>query len=80
MQSQAPRHLKSIVGRNLKAARAAAQLTQRELAYKLETDAMSVSRWETGRVMPSWPRLAALSEALGVGIDWLLMDHEERAA
>lgn len=80
MQSQAPRHIKSIVGRNLKAARAAAGLTQRELAYRLDTDPMSVSRWETGRVMPGWARLAALCDALDVAVDWLLTDHEERAA
>lgn len=80
MQSQASRHIKSIVARNLRAARAARGMTQRELAHALETDAMSVSRWERARVMPNLANLTALSAALDVPVDWLLTHEEERAA
>ena len=81
MPRHGSRHIKSIVGDNVRAARMARGMTQRDLAAELGMDAMAVSRWERGRVMPesvaTMPRLAA---ALDVPIGWLYTDHEEEAA
>ena len=81
MPSQANRHIKQVVGENVKAARDEKGLAQRELAELLGMDQMTVSRWERGRVLPdaatTMPRLAA---ALDVTIAWLYTDHEEAAA
>lgn len=81
MSSQAHRHTKTIVGENIKAAREVKKLTQRQVAGALGMDAMAVSRWERGKVLPdpvaTMPRLA---DVLGVEIGWLYTDHERSAA
>lgn len=75
------RHLKAIVGGNIREAREAKGWTQRELSIALGVESMSVSRWERGRVLPdpalTLPRIA---EALDTSPSWLLIDHEEDAA
>lgn len=45
--------------------REAKGLTQKQLAERLESDVMTVSRWELGKVAISTDALAALAEALG---------------
>lgn len=67
----------STFGERLKQARKAAKLTQRELAQRLSTDVMNISRWERGEVKrPSGENLAALADALGVSSDFLLLGRE----
>lgn len=82
MSRQATRHIKSIVGGNIRVARDAAGLTQRQLgALVNDMDSINVSRWERGQVMPSPGSLVALAEALGQPVAWFYTDHEpEREA
>lgn len=47
-------------------------LTQAELAAKLKSTAQNVAFYETGRREPPFKNLIALSQTLGVTIDWLL--------
>jgi transcriptional regulator with XRE-family HTH domain len=75
MPSQAPRHIKSILGANIEAARVAKNMRQRDLAAALDTDATSVSRWERGKVVPSLEALVRLADALDQTVDWFYVDH-----
>jgi len=54
------------VGARIRQARLDAELTQTELARKLGVADAAISRWETGRVMPSPRYLDALEKALDV--------------
>jgi transcriptional regulator with XRE-family HTH domain len=45
--------------------RQAKSLSQKQLADRLESDVMTVSRWELGKTAISTDALAALAEALG---------------
>ena len=47
-------------------------LTRAELAAKLKSTAQNVAFYETGRREPPFKNLIALSQTLGVTIDWLL--------
>ena len=64
MSSHASRHDTPIWAQNIKRARLAKDWTQRDLASRLNTDTMSVSRWERGRVRPSATFEAALVREL----------------
>lgn len=70
------RHIRTIVGDNVKAAREAAGLTQRQLAERLDIDAMSVSRWERGVVLPSVESVASLAQVLERADGWFYVDHD----
>ena len=70
MASQAPRQIKTTIGLNLKAARKAKGLTQRELAQAVDTDAFQVSRWERGSVRPTDSTLVRLGQELDVDYGW----------
>lgn len=80
MTSQAQRHIKAIVGANVKAARDNKGLTQTQLAMAMGMEPMSVSRWERGIVMPAVPTLHKLAEHLGQDIGWFCTDHDKAAA
>lgn len=45
--------------------REAKSLTQKQLAERIGTDVMTISRWENGKVAISTNTLAVLAEALG---------------
>ena len=78
MATHARQHLASTIGANVKAGREAMGMTQRDLANRLDTDSMSISRWETGRHRPSASHEVKLAEALfGGDLSALYM---ERAA
>lgn len=81
MSSQVHRHTKTVVAENIRAARVAKGLTQRQVSEALGMDAMAVSRWERAKVLPdpvgTMPRLA---HVLGVEVGWLYTDHERSAA
>lgn len=79
MKRQAATQLKTTIGLNLRAARTAQHLTQRELAQALDTDAFQVSRWEVGRIRPSDATLIRMAEVLGVEYAWLLTEQEQAA-
>lgn len=57
-----------------------AGLSQEALAAKLCLSRQSVSKWETGESKPEMAKLAALSAALGVSVDWLLSEDEPEKA
>lgn len=68
----------NITGRNIRAARLAANLTQKQLSEKLETMAVyvcrgSVSRIESGERVVTDIELQAISEILHVSIDQLFI-------
>lgn len=77
MSRQGTPQIKTIVGRNLRAARDAKHLTQREVAQAIGTEGFQVSRWEMGRVRPSDGTLIRLAEALDVpDWTWFFVDHD----
>lgn len=81
MPSQSDRHLPTIVGDNIKGARDAAGLTQRELGEQIGVEGMFISRWERGAHLPSRKYLPLLAAALFDGdISALYRDEERQAA
>jgi transcriptional regulator with XRE-family HTH domain len=60
---------------NLKRLRAAAGLTQAELAAKLNTPLRTVQNWEQGHREPGLDALRPIARALGVSVDELLADE-----
>lgn len=67
MPRQSNRHLASIVGANIRAARNAAGLTQRELGQLIGVEGMFISRWERGANSPSPRYLPVLADVLFEG-------------
>lgn len=49
-------------------------LSQEQLANRLGVTRQSVSKWESGAVMPELVKLIALSEMFGVSVDYLVKD------
>ena len=49
-------------------------LTQSDLAEAVMVSRQAVSKWETGRALPSAENLKYLSELFGVSVDYLLND------
>lgn len=67
MSSHASRHssaIRTAIAANIRAARKAQGLRQRDLAALLDTDAMSVSRWERGIARPNAEYEAQLVDVL----------------
>ncbi len=64
MTRQPDRHLASIVGANIRAARDAAELTQRQLAERIGVEGVFISRWERGKNSPSPQYLPRLADEL----------------
>lgn len=79
MKRQAAPQLKTTIGLNLRSARTAKHLTQREVAQALDTDAFQISRWEVGRIRPSDATLIRLADVLDVDYAWLLTPQEQAA-
>ena len=76
MPSQAPSRFATIVGRNIRAARDAAELTQSQLAAKVGVDPMLVSKWERGRHRPTDANLALVATHTGRELVWFYTDHQ----
>lgn len=76
------RNLSLIVGANLRVAREALDLTQRELASRLggKTDGQRISDWERGVNLPNPLSFVALADLLGHDVAWFYTDHEAAAA
>lgn len=71
------RSIAATVGGNIRAARAAAGLTQKQLGAMVnDSDGMAVSRWERAVNHPSHENLIALASALGLDIAWFYTDHD----
>jgi transcriptional regulator with XRE-family HTH domain len=54
---------------SIKELRARAGLTQQELAERVGSDQAQISGYETGRIVPSGPRLQELAKALDCSAD-----------
>lgn len=67
--------MRTIVGANLSAARAAAGMKQLDVAQALGVDSQYVSRWERGKVMPTMANLHRLADVFGRDVAWFFTDH-----
>ena len=65
---------------NIRKYRKANQMSQDELAEKLEVTRQSISLWETGQTQPSLDNIVALAKLFDVSTDILLADNEPVAA
>ena len=64
-------------GEKMKEARKEAGLSQEQLAEKLCVSRSAVAKWETDKGMPDVNNLKAMSQLLGVSVDYLLADDEQ---
>jgi len=65
------------VGRRIRRARQRKQWSQTRLAQAMSVADAQISRWETGRVMPSPRNLQRIGEALDVPAETFLMVSED---
>lgn len=72
---------KARVGARIRDAREAKGWTQTQLARQLPgtVDGASISRWETGKVMPQTDNLEALARALDVDVSYFLVEEPKHA-
>ncbi len=71
--------LKKIIARNITELRRAADMTQLELAERLNYTDKAVSKWERGESMPDISVLKAIADLFDVTVDYLLtVDHVEK--
>ena len=69
--------LKLIVAKNIIELRRAADITQAQLAEKLNYSDKAVSKWERGEAIPSVSTLKEIADLFGVTVDYLISaDHE----
>ena len=69
--------LKPIVAKNIIELRRAADITQAQLAEKLNYSDKAVSKWERGEAIPSVATLKEIADLFGVTVDYLISaDHE----
>lgn len=68
--------LKTQIGNNIVACRKQCNMTQAELAQKLNYSDKAVSKWERGESVPDVMTLAQLAEVFGVGLDALVSGSE----
>ena len=67
--------LKEIIGKNIQYLRRESNMTQQDLADKLNYTSKAVSKWERGESMPEIEVLAAIASLFNVTVDFLL--HED---
>lgn len=65
------------IGRNIAELRKKRNMTQMELADKMEISFQAVSNWERGTSMPDIAKLPELASVLEVTLDYLLGEHSE---
>ena len=66
------------VGKNIMNLRRAANMTQLDLAEKLNYSDKSISKWEQGNGMPDVRILVRLADLFNVSLDDLVRDHAEK--
>ena len=69
--------LNLIIANNICGLRTAAEMTQSELAQKLNYSDKLISKWERGDAAPNAQTLKRLSEIFDVSIDYIFEDHRE---
>ena len=62
------------LGNKLAEARRARNLTQEQLAEKLEVTRQAVSRWESDAAYPETDKIVRMAQILEVSCDYLLQD------
>lgn len=67
--------LKETIGKNIQYLRKESNMTQQELADKLNYTSKAVSKWERGESMPEIDILASIASLFNVTVDFLL--HED---
>lgn len=67
-----------IIGENVKAARLAKEMTQKELANKIPVEQQYISKLEQGKAMPSIPVLNAIAKVLEVSFIELIRDENNQ--
>ena len=71
--------LKAIVARNIVTLRRKQDMTQLELAEKLNYTDKAVSKWERGESLPDIIILKAIADLFGVTLDYLVtLEHDDR--
>lgn len=63
-------------GENLRTIRRKQNISQEELAEKLNVSRQAISRWEQGNGYPEMEKMIALSKILNVTLDHLVSEHE----
>ena len=66
-----------LLGNKINYLRKQQNLSQEELAFKLDVSRQSVSQWESGQSTPDIEKLNLLSEIFDVSIDYLIKDNEK---
>lgn len=79
MMKESEKTLRERLGRELRRARIALDLTQADVAERVSTDPETISRFERGATLPSLMRLLDLAEALHVTVASLLGGASPRA-
>lgn len=69
--------INEIIGKNLADLRKKNNMTQREVAYKLDFSDKSVSKWESGESMPSVDVLCKLAKLYSVKLDYFVTEEHE---
>jgi transcriptional regulator with XRE-family HTH domain len=68
--------LKPIIAKNIMSLRQAAQMTQGDLAQKLNYSDKAVSKWERAESVPDIMVLKEIADLFGVTVDYLIQEHE----
>ena len=71
--------LKLIIARNIAALRQSSQMTQLELAEKLNYSDKAISKWERGESIPDVLVLKTIADLFGVTLDYLLQEDHDHA-
>lgn len=69
--------LKAVIAKNIASLRREREMTQFELAEKLNYSDKAISKWERGESVPDIVVLKQIADLFGVTVDWLL--EEEHA-
>ncbi len=70
--------LKQIIAENIASLRRAAEMTQADLAEKLNYTDKAVSKWERGESIPDVVVLKTIAELFGVTVDYLLTEDHSK--
>lgn len=69
--------LKLIVASNISRLRKSANMTQADLAEKINYSDKSISKWERAEALPDLNVTKQIAELFGVSVDFLLSTHDE---
>ncbi len=73
-RSSIPQHIREILGENIRRERVIRNLTQAELAKKIGTSQMMVSRFEKGKDTPTVWRCYRIAKVFDTSIEQLLTE------